>query len=54
MDAITLGPEYELSEYSRDDFIYTKEMLLAEPVKRTPVADRDLYDTPLPLWRTDS
>ena len=28
-DAITLGTEYEISEYSRDDLIYTKDMLLA-------------------------
>ena len=28
-DAITLEAEYELSEYSRDDLIYTKDMLLA-------------------------
>ena len=38
--------EFELAEYIRDDLIYTKDMLLAEPVKRMPVADRDLYDTP--------
>ena len=53
-DAITLEAEYELSEYSRDDLIYTKDMLLAEPVKRMPVADRDLYDTPIPVWRAES
>ena len=40
-DAITLGNEFELSEYSRDDLIYTKDMLLAEPIKQVPVADRD-------------
>ena len=28
-DAITLGNEFEISEYSRDDLIYTKDMLLA-------------------------
>ena len=39
-DAITLGNEFEISEYSRDDLIYTKDMLLAEPIKRVPVADR--------------
>ena len=33
-DAITLGNEYEISEYSRDDLIYTKDMLLGQPVKR--------------------
>ena len=49
-DAITLGNEYEISEYYRDDLIYTKDMLLAEPIKTTPVADRDLYDTPIPAY----
>jgi hypothetical protein len=29
-------------------------MLLAEPVKRMPVADRDLYDTPIPVWKSES
>ena len=60
-DAITLGNEFEISEYNRDDLIYTKDMLLAPPVKRVPVADRDLYDTPIPYykdqlvaWRTSS
>lgn len=53
-DAITLGNDYELSEYSRTDLIYTKEMLLAEPIKRTPVADAALYDTPTPSYRTGS
>jgi NADH-quinone oxidoreductase subunit I len=53
-DAITLGNDYEFSEYSRDDLIYTKDMLLAEPIKRTPVADRDLYDTPKPVWEEES
>ena len=28
-DAITLGNEFEISEYNRDDLIYTKDMLLA-------------------------
>ena len=53
-DAITLEAEYELSEYSRDDLIYTKDMLLAPPVKRMPGADRDLYDTPIPVWKAES
>ena len=39
-DAITLGNDFEISEYNRDDLIYTKDMLLAEPIKRVPVADR--------------
>jgi NADH-quinone oxidoreductase subunit I len=51
-DAITLGNEYEISEYSRDDLIYTKDMLLAEPIKKIPVAERELYDTPEPYYKT--
>ena len=53
-DAITLGNEYEIAEYSRDDLIYTKDMLLAEPIKRVPVADRELYDTPIPYYEEHS
>ncbi len=53
-DAITLGNEFELSEYSRDDLIYTKNLLLEPPIKSVPVADPDLYDTPLPAYRTES
>jgi hypothetical protein len=29
-------------------------MLLAEPMKRVPVADRSLYDTPIPAYKADS
>jgi NADH-quinone oxidoreductase subunit I len=36
-DAITMGHDYELSDYDRADLIFTKEMLLAEPVERTPL-----------------
>jgi NADH-quinone oxidoreductase subunit I len=36
-DAITMGNDYELSDYSRTDLIFTKEMLLAEPFERTPL-----------------
>ena len=53
-DAITLGNEFELSEYNRDDQIYTKDMLLAEPIKKVPVADRDLFDTPIPYYEEHS
>ncbi len=53
-DAITLGNEFEISEYNRDDLIYTKDMLLAEPIKKVPVADRDLYDTPIPYYKSSS
>jgi hypothetical protein len=29
-------------------------MLLAEPLKKVPVADPDLYDTPIPYYRAKS
>ena len=32
-----MGHEYELADYNREDLIFTKEMLLAEPVERTPL-----------------
>ena len=53
-DAITLGNEFEIAEYSRDDLIYTKDMLLAEPIKRVPVADPVRFDTPEPSYKTRS
>jgi NADH-quinone oxidoreductase subunit I len=36
-DAITMGHDYELSDYNRSDLIFTKEMLLADPPERTPL-----------------
>jgi NADH-quinone oxidoreductase subunit I len=36
-DAITMGHDYEMSDYFRSDLIFTKEMLLAEPIERTPL-----------------
>ena len=36
-DAITLGHDYEMADYNRSDLIFTKEMLLAEPLERTPL-----------------
>jgi NADH-quinone oxidoreductase subunit I len=36
-DAITMGNDYEMSDYERSDLIFTKEMLLAEPLERTPL-----------------
>jgi NADH-quinone oxidoreductase subunit I len=36
-DAITMGHEYEMSDYNRSDLIFTKEMLLAEPLERVPL-----------------
>ncbi len=37
-DAITMGHDYEMADYDRSDLIFTKEMLLAEPLDRTPAA----------------
>jgi NADH-quinone oxidoreductase subunit I len=36
-DAITMGHEYEMADYSREDLIFTKEMLLAESIERSPL-----------------
>jgi NADH-quinone oxidoreductase subunit I len=36
-DAITMGHDYELSDYDRTDLIFTKEMLLAESLERAPL-----------------
>jgi NADH-quinone oxidoreductase subunit I len=36
-DAITMGNDYEMSDYDRTDLVFTKEMLLAEPLDRTPL-----------------
>jgi NADH-quinone oxidoreductase subunit I len=36
-DAITMGHDFEMSDYRRSDLIFTKEMLLAEPVDATPL-----------------
>ena len=36
-DAITMGHDYELSDYNRSNLIFTKEMLLAEPLERAPL-----------------
>jgi NADH-quinone oxidoreductase chain I len=46
-DAITLGNEFELAEYNRDDQIYTKDMLLAPPIKQVPIADDPLLQVAL-------
>ena len=40
-DAITMGHDYELSDYTRSDLIFTKEMLLADPVERTPLRNEE-------------
>jgi NADH-quinone oxidoreductase subunit I len=43
-DAITLGNDFELSELTRDALVYTKQMLLEPPVRRTPAQDPALFD----------
>jgi ferredoxin len=35
VDAIKLGPEYELADFARPDFVYTKQMLL-DPEAHAP------------------
>ncbi len=40
-DAITMGHDYEMSDYNRSDLIFTKEMLLAEPLDRAPLRGAD-------------
>jgi NADH-quinone oxidoreductase subunit I len=40
-DAITMGHDYEMSNYDRSDLIFTKEMLLAEPLDRAPLRHAD-------------
>lgn len=46
-DAITLGNDFELSEISREALVYTKEMLLEKPLRRTPSEAVDPYDVPV-------
>jgi NADH-quinone oxidoreductase subunit I len=43
-DAITLGNDFELSELSRDALVYTKQMLLDPPLRRTPAQDPEQFD----------
>lgn len=38
-DAITMGHEYELSDYERTDLIFTKEMLLADHPDQVPIRE---------------
>jgi NADH-quinone oxidoreductase subunit I len=32
-----MGNDYEMADYTRSDLIFTKEMLLADPIERTPL-----------------
>jgi NADH-quinone oxidoreductase subunit I len=36
-DAITMGNDYELADYTRSDLIFTKEMLIADSIEHTPL-----------------
>ncbi len=50
VDAIKLGSEYELSDFNRGSFLYTKEMLL-EPEKYAPKNQLHLdVDKPRPAY----
>jgi NADH-quinone oxidoreductase subunit I len=40
-DAITMGHDFELADYTRSDLIFTKEMLLADPIEKTPLRMED-------------
>ena len=42
----TLGNDFELSEISREALVYTKDMLLEKPIRRTPSKAIDLFDHP--------
>jgi NADH-quinone oxidoreductase subunit I len=46
-DAITLGNDFELSELSREALVYTKDMLLEPPLRRTPSKSVAEYDHPV-------
>ena len=46
-DAITLGNDFELSEISREALVYTKDMLLEKPLRRTPSKSVEEYDHPV-------
>ena len=57
-DAITLGNDWELADLNRDQMIYTKSMLLADPPtsdqygmnRRAVTLQGDGLDSPLPVW----
>ena len=57
-DAITLGNDWELADLNRDQMIYTKDMLLADPPtkdeygmnRRAETREGDGLDSELPVW----
>ena len=57
-DAITLGNDWELADLNRDQMVYTKDMLLADPPvedavgmsRRAVTLEGDGLDSPVPVW----
>lgn len=57
-DAITLGNDWELADINRDQMIYTKGMLLADPPtsdsfgmdRRAVTNEQEGLDSPTPVW----
>jgi formate hydrogenlyase subunit 6/NADH:ubiquinone oxidoreductase subunit I len=57
-DAITLGNDWELADLNRDQMIYTKDMLLADPPtkdeygmdRRAITRSEAGLDSPTPVW----
>lgn len=57
-DAITLGNDWELADLNRDQMIYTKDMLLADPPtsdqygmdRRAATRTEAELDSPVPVW----
>ena len=54
VDSIVETHIFEYHGEKRGDLYFTKDMLLAEPLKKIPVADAELYDTPIPFYKSDS
>jgi formate hydrogenlyase subunit 6/NADH:ubiquinone oxidoreductase subunit I len=57
-DAITLGNDWELADLNRDQMVYTKDMLLADPPtrdshgmnRRAVTRDDAGLDSATPVW----
>ena len=45
-----MGHDYEMSDYNRSDLIFTKEMLLAEPIDRTPLRGGERASRAPAMW----
>ncbi len=46
-----MGHEYEMADYNRGDLIFTKEMLLAEPIEKVPLRNEGGRASPTPRRR---